>query len=175
MGKSFGGHSFKSTVNGISREKLIDKRLKKQHQNRRTNIGKVRYSKDLKYDKYLLCVSCGEFLPRKMFKNHSILAKDRSKIGFNVTCENCNKNKYENGYKLDEFVVEDESSEKYEVERIVGKMTKKNEILYKVKWSGYSMDECTWEPFSNLVEDGVIKEIEKFECLPKLHELIDFE
>jgi hypothetical protein len=38
----------------------------------------------------------------------------------------------------------------YVVEQILEKKRQKGEWKYKVKWEGYSMDECTWEPKENL-------------------------
>ena len=44
----------------------------------------------------------------------------------------------------------------YEVEKIVDKRIKNGKIEYKIKWAGYSMNECTWEPLKNL---GSIKDL----------------
>ena len=41
-------------------------------------------------------------------------------------------------------------SDEYEVEKIVDKRTKNGKEEYKIKWVGYSMSECTWEPLKNL-------------------------
>ena len=41
-------------------------------------------------------------------------------------------------------------SDKYEVEKIVDKRIKNGKVEYKIKWVGYSMEECTWEPLKNL-------------------------
>jgi len=41
-------------------------------------------------------------------------------------------------------------SDLYTVERIVDKKINKKGVLYKVKWQGYSMNDCTWEPEENL-------------------------
>ena len=40
--------------------------------------------------------------------------------------------------------------ESFEVEKILGRRKINGKIKYKVKWEGYSMDECTWEPIKNL-------------------------
>ncbi len=54
------------------------------------------------------------------------------------------------------------SEEEYVVEKIVDKRTLKNGIVeYKVKWEGYSEEECTWEPLSNL--EHLSEMIEEFE------------
>ena len=52
-------------------------------------------------------------------------------------------------------------SDIYEVEKIIGKRYVQGKIEYKVKWLGYKMTECTWEPEENLV--NVRDLIEKFE------------
>jgi hypothetical protein len=49
---------------------------------------------------------------------------------------------------------EDESEEEeeiYEVEKILGRrVSKTGDVEYKVKWQGYSIQDCTWEPKDNL-------------------------
>ena len=52
-------------------------------------------------------------------------------------------------------------SDIYEVEKIIGKRNVNGKIEYKVKWLGYKMTECTWEPEENLV--NVRDLIDKFE------------
>ena len=52
-------------------------------------------------------------------------------------------------------------SDIYEVEKIIGKRYVQGKIEYKVKWLGYKMTECTWEPEENLV--NVRDLIDKFE------------
>lgn len=50
----------------------------------------------------------------------------------------------------------------YEVEKILDKkITKGGEVLYKIKWSGYSEEQSTWEPIENL--SNVIYMIKEFE------------
>lgn len=46
---------------------------------------------------------------------------------------------------------EDLESE-YEVEEIIAKRFNKSKKIYeyKIKWAGYSMNQCTWEPLENL-------------------------
>jgi hypothetical protein len=38
----------------------------------------------------------------------------------------------------------------FEVERIIGKKNTPKGVEYQVKWKGYPMSECTWEPERNL-------------------------
>ena len=40
--------------------------------------------------------------------------------------------------------------ETYYVEKILDKKVSKRGTLYKVKWVGYSLEECTWEPRQHL-------------------------
>ena len=40
--------------------------------------------------------------------------------------------------------------EYYSVEKILDKKRIKGKIKYLIKWKGFSMKECTWEPISNL-------------------------
>ena len=51
-------------------------------------------------------------------------------------------------------------SDEYEVEKIVDKRVKNGKVEYKIKWAGYSMDECTWEPLKNL--ENITKMIENY-------------
>ena len=52
-------------------------------------------------------------------------------------------------------------SDLYEVEKIVDKRRRFGKDEYKVKWLGYKMSECTWEPLDHLL--NVMDEVEKFE------------
>ena len=52
-------------------------------------------------------------------------------------------------------------SDIYEVEKIIDKRKRFGKDEYKVKWLGYKMSECTWEPEENLV--NVRDLIDKFE------------
>ena len=52
-------------------------------------------------------------------------------------------------------------SEEYPVEKIIGKRTIKGKVEYKVKWDGYPMDQCTWEPLRNL--ENVREMVEEYE------------
>ena len=38
----------------------------------------------------------------------------------------------------------------YNVEKILDRRKAKNKLLYKIKWEGYPMNQCTWEPLENL-------------------------
>merc|ERR1712008_614607 len=87
-----------------------------------------------------------------------------------------NKNK-----KLEEVVLESEDDEEsseddqYVVEKILEKRTD-SELgftLYKVKWRGFSYEECTWEPIENLTDEtGTCVHLERYEEKLKLKEMI---
>ena len=51
-------------------------------------------------------------------------------------------------------------SNEYEVEKIVNKRIRNGKVEYKIKWAGYSMDECTWQPLKNL--ENITKMIENY-------------
>jgi hypothetical protein len=58
------------------------------------------------------------------------------------------------------------SEEEYVVEKIIGKRTRGNTVEYKIKWEGYSEEECTWEPFKNLKHlEDMIEEYERIESI----------
>ena len=52
--------------------------------------------------------------------------------------------------------------EKYIVEKLIGKKTKKGKIYYKVLWQGYSEDESTWELKKRLIIDGFKDMIDEY-------------
>ncbi len=52
-------------------------------------------------------------------------------------------------------------SDLYEVEKIIDKRKRFGKDEYKVKWLGYKMSECTWEPLDHLL--NVMDEVEKYE------------
>lgn len=54
-----------------------------------------------------------------------------------------------------------ESGDEFEVELILGKKVRNDQVLYRVKWKGYDMRYCTWEPEENL--SNCPKKIEAFE------------
>ena len=56
-----------------------------------------------------------------------------------------------------------ESKSSYEVEEILDKQRKSNKVYYKIKWMGYPLDQCTWEPAHHLSKncDRLIKEFER--------------
>ena len=61
-----------------------------------------------------------------------------------------------------------EREKEYEVEKIIGKKMNGNSKEYLIKWKGYSENESTWEPESNL--ENARLSIEKYESLMKKQE-----
>lgn len=51
----------------------------------------------------------------------------------------------------------------YEVEKILRKRVKGGKVEYYLKWKGYGMDDCTWEPRDNLTCSDLIEEFEEEE------------
>ena len=43
----------------------------------------------------------------------------------------------------------------YLIEMLCGKKVVGRSVMYKVKWLGYPMSQCTWEPAANLPEDYI--------------------
>ena len=58
--------------------------------------------------------------------------------------------------------------EEYEVEKIIDKRVINGKLEYKIKWVGYPMSQCTWEPIRNLANiKPMIKEYENNEIYDK--------
>ena len=49
----------------------------------------------------------------------------------------------------------------YNVEKILDRRKAKNKLLYKIKWEGYPMNQCTWEPLENL--STVLELVEEYD------------
>jgi hypothetical protein len=64
-------------------------------------------------------------------------------------------------YSIDAFENCTSYEEEYFVEKILDKRKYKDIWKYKVKWVGYSIDDCTWEPIENLEQCRDM--VEKFE------------
>ena len=58
--------------------------------------------------------------------------------------------------------------EYYDVEKIIDRKKIRGKYLYLVKWKGYSMNECTWEPIDNL--ENVKRIIDEFNSKYKTKE-----
>lgn len=57
----------------------------------------------------------------------------------------------------------EEEGEKYDIERLLEKKTRKGKVFYKIEWKGYPIDAATWEPRTELVRDfgeEAMKELE---------------
>ena len=55
-----------------------------------------------------------------------------------------------------------EKTTKYIIKKIIGKKTLKKKIYYKVWWKGYFKKDATWEPKTQLVDDGLQDYIDAF-------------
>lgn len=51
--------------------------------------------------------------------------------------------------------------ESYVVEEVLDRELKDGILMYKVKWKGYSLNDCTWEPLENFDSFDIIKKYEK--------------
>src|SRR5437762_785433 len=49
----------------------------------------------------------------------------------------------------------------YVVEEILKKRVKSGKVQYFLKWKGYGMEDCTWEPRENLTCDDLIEKFER--------------
>ena len=50
----------------------------------------------------------------------------------------------------------------YTIEKILDRKKEKGKYKYKIKWEGYPMDQCTWEPIENLqYAIGLVEEFNK--------------
>lgn len=56
-----------------------------------------------------------------------------------------------------------EAEDAYEVEKILKKRTKNGRVEYYLKWRGYGLEDCTWEPRDNLTCDDLIELFEEDE------------
>lgn len=81
------------------------------------------------------------------------------KIKFRYTLEGLDSVSFtESQLKL----AKNEKASKYTVEKIIDVRTRNKKKEYLVKWKGYTTDKSTWEPASNLIEDGFGPEIKAF-------------
>ena len=64
---------------------------------------------------------------------------------------------------MEEEEIKTENEEQlYEVERILNRKKIKGKYKYLIKWKGYSMKECTWEPLSSL--ENIKDYVEQFDA-----------
>uniref|UniRef100_A0AC35U9V6 Chromo domain-containing protein n=1 Tax=Rhabditophanes sp. KR3021 TaxID=114890 RepID=A0AC35U9V6_9BILA len=55
----------------------------------------------------------------------------------------------------------DKNNEMFVAEKIVDKRERNGREEYQVKWGGYSMEDCTWEPEEHLMNTTLISDYEK--------------
>ena len=59
------------------------------------------------------------------------------------------------------------SEQLYNIEKILERRKVNGRIEYKIKWEGYPMSQCTWEPFSNLeTAKELVEEFDRLHPLP---------
>ncbi len=55
----------------------------------------------------------------------------------------------------------------YNIEKILERRRANGRIEYKIKWEGYPMSQCTWEPLKNLeTAKDLVDEFERLHPLP---------
>ncbi len=81
------------------------------------------------------------------------------------------------GYPSDaEFDANTQDQEiRYEIEQIIGHRTRRGRKEYQVKWSGYPLEQSTWQGKNQLIEDGCKRTIDKYEAAIRGIELPDTE
>ena len=55
----------------------------------------------------------------------------------------------------------------YIIDRLTQKRKNKGKIEYLVNWKGFDVSDATWEPRTQLIEDGMIDMIKAFETEKK--------
>ena len=59
------------------------------------------------------------------------------------------------------------SEQLYNIEKILERRKVNGRTEYKIKWEGYPMSQCTWEPFSNLeTAKELVEEFDRLHPLP---------
>lgn len=86
------------------------------------------------------------------FKGNKIVVKNKKNAIFFKKFDELQKIEYHEGKLKNEEDKDEELKKKiYTVEYIINhKVNNKGNILYKVKWKGYAINESTWEPEKNL-------------------------
>jgi len=170
------GHRHAAIVDGRAFEQHRDGRVKPANTHARTCIrhGPIGGKRTrgfmnpvlsgTSYAATMPCLTCGIVKPSAMFDNMAIHPDDRRLNGKNLHCRRCQKTQYENGYRLDDFVVsddedmedeedEDEDDEDvYEVEEILDYVSdpRTGALSFLIKWQGYPDEQNTWEPEEHL-------------------------
>lgn len=117
MYRGTGGFHYATMIDNDHHSTRTDKRVKHENRSRRKNvchrgtereIGKVIIG--VSHDTYLKCTTCKNLQISQMFENHCVSEVDRYKYGHNIICRTCQVSQYENGYKLGDFVISNDSN-----------------------------------------------------------------
>lgn len=108
-------HFYKDVVDNDDRRQRIDRRLRPENRNFRTNIrDRMGHRSYIDSNEFLegtmyrgsrRCVRCNEMKLLKEFENATIHEANRSLNGFNIACRTCQRNEYSCGYKVDGFII----------------------------------------------------------------------
>ena len=111
------GHSYAPIIDGDSAVTHRDRRLRPEHRHARSNVlgpSKQRshpWRRALSgnyYAKTRTCVTCGHTKFYREFLNYAISTDLRPYDGLNIQCRSCKKTKYRHGYRLDDFIVDED-------------------------------------------------------------------
>jgi hypothetical protein len=100
--------------------------------------------------------------PKKAAAEHNSSKNVQGNTGVDMGSDNKDgKDGKTNDHVSFEKPGEDETDRDFEVEEVVGKKVKKDgTVLYKLKWRGYPLSQCTWEPEEHLSCRELVDEFE---------------
>ena len=61
------------------------------------------------------------------------------------------------------MLAKDQTESKFTVKKIIGKKTENKKVYYLIWWQKYLKKEATWEPKTQLEEDGLTELIKEYE------------
>jgi len=115
------GHRHCDKIDGDDQSTHRDLRVKHRHAHARSNVRGPTGDRSHPVGRPLpgvvvtihkVCVECHLQKPAAEFRNHAVSEDLRRHDGFNIRCRDCQAVKYSrHGYKLDDFVVDDDSDD----------------------------------------------------------------